>query len=469
MARLLVVDDEQSICWGLARLGEKLGHEVATASSAEEALETAGTFLPEVVVLDVRLPGMDGLTAISKIRERAGQIPIIIVTAYGDLKTAVEAVRNGAFEYLVKPFELTTVEAAIHRALSQQNVVNSGTASAIPTGGLVGNSAALQEVFKRIALAAASDAGVLLFGESGTGKELAARAIHKYSDRADRPYVAVNVASLSATLAESELFGHVRGAFTGADQDRVGLLAQANGGTLFLDEVADIPLPVQVKLLRVLEHGEVIPVGATSPVKTDFRVVSATHQNLLQQVQEGSFRHDLYFRLGAFRIDIPPLRERREDIEELALYFLNSMKGQRGTPPVVSQDALNELRGRPWYGNVRELRNALEHAVMVARGGVIELEHLPKAVPAALLADGEQEPAIDDAIVALIRRWAETRISTSTDTDSIHDELLQLVEPPLLQVAIDAHHGQCAAAARSLGLHRTTLRKKLDLYGISEE
>ncbi|MEE3219118.1 MAG: sigma-54 dependent transcriptional regulator, partial [Planctomycetota bacterium] len=326
MPKLLVVDDEQTICWGLQRLGEGLGHEVVTASSAEEALELVADQRPDVIVLDVRLPGMDGLEAIGEFRERLGDVPIIIMTAYGDLNTAVTAVRNGAFEYLVKPFDLDQVKSAVARAVHIEQDADDRELPKIQSiGDLIGKTPAMQEVFRRLALAAAADANVLVSGESGTGKELAAKAIHRYSRRANGPFVAVNVASLSPSLAESELFGHVRGAFTGADQTRTGLLVQANGGTLFLDEVADIPLPVQVKLLRALEEGEIAPVGSSDKVPTNFRVVSATHQHLLGNVKDATFRHDLYFRLCAFQIDIPPLRERREDVRELTDYFLSQL------------------------------------------------------------------------------------------------------------------------------------------------
>lgn len=467
MAKLLVVDDEQSICWGLRRMGEENGHEVVAVSSAEQAFAAVADFKPDAVVLDVRLPGMDGLTAIAQLRQQIGQVPILVMTAYGDLKTAVQAVRSGAFEYILKPFDLQQMERALARALTSQPT--SETRSASPgvsgtSGELVGDSASIQQAFKHIALAAASDAGVLLCGESGTGKELAARAIHKYSDRADGPFVAVNVASLSATLAESELFGHVRGAFTGADQERIGLLVQANGGTLFLDEVADIPLPAQVKLLRALEHGEVLPVGSGTPLQTDFRVVSATHQDLLRKVRDGSFRHDLFFRLGAFRIDLPPLRQRREDIRQLAQHFLGLLQKNGATSPVLSEAAFRELERRPWHGNVRELRNAIEHAVIVARGGVIEPDHLPQPAAETLSDATENDLPAEEALVTWIRRWAETELNNAKESGDVYERLLRLIEPPLFQAAMQTCHGQFAAAARRLGIHRTTLRKKLDQY-----
>ena len=465
MSRLLVVDDEPSICWALSRLGQSLGHEVVTASSAEQALELVARQPPDAVVLDVRLPGMDGLTAMKQLRQRCGEPPIIVITAYGDLNTAVEAVRQGAFEYLIKPFDLQTAERAVRRALARGPQAPPGV-RAENVAGLVGRSPVMQEVFKRIALAAASEASVLLCGESGTGKELAARAIHRYSRRADGPFVAVNLAALSPSLAESELFGHARGAFTGAERERTGLLLQAHGGTLFLDEVADIPLPAQVKLLRALEHGEVLPVGASQPVTSDFRVVSATHQELLAKIRDGQFRHDLYFRLAAFRIDLPPLRQRPDDIGELAEYFLSSAAQPREAASGFSAETLRELQRRPWYGNVRELRNAVEHAVIVARSGSIEPEHLPPPAPPVWPAAPLADRALDERLAELIRQWAEQQLAQPADEGQLYDDLLRLVEPPLLETVLQRHRGQCAGAARTLGLHRTTLKKKLDQYGV---
>jgi two-component system nitrogen regulation response regulator GlnG len=464
MAHLLVVDDEQSICWGLSQLGRQLGHSVATAASAEEAFGLAKTQAPQAIVLDVRLPGMDGLTAMDKLREIVGDVPIIVVTAHGDLSTAVQAVRNGAFDYLLKPFDLQVAQRAIARALeTPERPTTVATATPDEAGRIVGTSTAMQQVFKRIALVAGSEACAHVRGESGTGKELVARAIHHYSRRVQGPFVAVNLAALSPTLAESELFGHVRGAFTGAEQARRGLLEQANGGTIFLDEVADIPMDLQVKLLRALEHGEVLPVGASRPVQSDFRVISATHQNLAERCAAGAFRHDLYFRLITFEIELPPLRQRREDIRELADHFLDLLAARNHRPrPLLAADALAELVRRPWHGNVRELRNVIEHAVVLARGGHILPEHLPSPIPSPLAVGGE--PA--DHVQGLLRQWAETQLSSDQADGDLYEQLLALVEPPLFEAAMAHFHGQCAAAARRLGLHRTTLRKKLDQRGI---
>ncbi len=477
MSHILIVDDEQSICWGLSKLVEGLGHTAAVASSAEQAFQAAEAQPPHAIVLDVRLPGMDGLTAMKRFRELLGPTPVIIITAYGDLATAVEAVRNGAAEYLTKPFDLNVAQRAIEHALTTQAekraadqadqadgqfapVKKSGT---IPffRGRLIGSSPAIQEVFKRIAVVAPSEACVHVHGPSGAGKELVARAIHQYSRRSAGPFVPVNLASLSPSLAESELFGHVRGAFTGAETARKGLLEQAHGGTIFFDEVADVPLAMQVKLLRVLEYGDIIPVGAGRSVRSDFRVISATHQNLHQRVVRGEFREDLYFRLITFDIEIPPLRERAGDIAELAEYFLDHFAARGGVGrPAVAPETIAALEGRPWHGNVRELRNALEHAMILARGGTILPEHLPPPTP----------PGSDSAqtrqamLAAMIRDWALHEISRTEPSNDLYQQLLEIVEPPLLETVLQQNNNQFLAAARQLGLHRVTLKRKVSQY-----
>lgn len=466
MANLLIIDDEPSICWGLKKLSESLGHVARTASSAEAGLREADKSpKPEAVFLDVRLPGLDGLSAMPQLQEKLPEIPIIMMTAHGELETAVSAIRSGAFEYLTKPFDLTLAEKVLDRALRRKPQDSTRPAT---TPGLedqiVGRSPALQEVFKQIALVAGSEACVLVCGESGTGKELVARAIHRYSRRSAGPFVPVHVAALSPTLAESELFGHVRGAFSGADAPRIGLIEQAQGGTVFLDEVADIPLPLQVKLLRAIEHGEIVPVGSDTPRPIDVRLISASHQRLHDKVSAGTFRHDLFFRLVTFQIDLPPLRERGADLFELADHFITTLAAKNHLPrPSLSKRAETELARRPWHGNVRELHNAMEHAVIVARGGQIEPEHLPPPAPAA----GQSEVAAPEATLAqLIQQWTETRLQANREQENLYEQFLSVVEPALLSATLIHELGQCTSAAKRLGLHRHTLRKKLDQYGI---
>ena len=463
MSRILVVDDEPSISWGLSRLVRGMGHTVDIAASAEEGIHLAAGMPPDVLILDVRLPGMDGLTAMESFARHLRGAPIIVITAFGDLKTAVEAVRKGAFEYVVKPFDLADIRAVIERAL---RAVPSGTRTPVPAtvDGMLGESPAMQSVFKNIALAANSDASVLLQGESGTGKELAAAAIHRHSSRREGPLVVVNMAALIPTLAEAELFGHVEGAFAGASQNRTGLLLQANGGTLFLDEVAEIPLPLQHKLLRVLDHGEVLPVGGDAPLRSRFRVICATHQNLRKKVEAGEFRHDLYFRLCTFEIDLPPLRDRPEDISLLAHHFAS----QLGSETALAPETIEELQRRPWYGNVRELRNAIEHALVLARRGVVMPEHLPSPLPNLWQAGNEVSGIEGEHLVDALARIARDLAANPELAGTVYDRFLQQVEPPLLSAVMDSCGKRFAPAARVLGLHRTTLKKKLTQYEMED-
>ncbi|HVC98701.1 MAG TPA: sigma-54 dependent transcriptional regulator [Pirellulales bacterium] len=461
MSHVLIIDDEESICWALRRLAREDGHEVSVASSAEDALELAVGKGCDLVVLDIRLPGMDGLTALSRFRQLLPDTPVVVITAFGSLATAVEAVRNGAFEYLTKPFDLEQALAVIRRALTQRALAQRALADhpsrPLPQSEsndeLVGTSPAMQEVFKRIALAAPSRASVLITGESGTGKELVAQAIHRHSPRADGPLVPVNLAALSPTLVESELFGHVRGAFTGADFERKGLLEMAHGGTVFFDEAGDIPLPVQVKLLRALEQQETTPVGGVNARPTEFRVVAATHRDLRREVCDGKFREDLYFRLAVFEIQLPSLRERVDDIPALAERFLRQIRPAVAPAVAISEAALDELRRRPWPGNARELRNAIEHAALLARNGPILPEHLPSIV--ASLPGGGSD--VDTAV----REWALARLADEVPPENLYQQLLDLVEPPLLDAVLERTGQNRVAAANVLGIHRATLRKKL--------
>jgi two-component system nitrogen regulation response regulator GlnG len=459
---ILIVDDEEAVCWSLQRALTREGHSVSVAASAEQAFPLLQRQRPDVLILDVRLPGMDGLTALGRIRERLPDLPVIVVTAFGDLPTAVQAVEGGAFDYLAKPFDLTQALEAVNRALQRRPAPEAPPElpAAAPEE-IVGRSAAMQMVFKRIALVASRDSCVLITGESGTGKELVARAIHRYSARRDRPFLPVHVAALNPNLVESELFGHTRGAFTGATQARPGLLALAEGGTVFLDELADIPLPVQVKLLRVLEHNEVLPVGSNQPQPLDIRILTATHQDLARAVAEGRFRHDLFFRLNVFPIALPALRQRLEDIPLLAEHFLGRF--EPSALPLLPE-TVRFLQGLPWFGNVRELRNALEHAAIVARGGPLLPEHFPTF--SADLLDGSPT----DQLAAAVRKWLADRVRAAGTgaPANLYVELLQCVEPALLDEVMRRLRGNRWVAAQWLGLNRATVRKKLALYGLQE-
>jgi two-component system nitrogen regulation response regulator GlnG len=468
MSRILIVDDEASICWSLREFLADEGHEVKIAASAEEGLAIAAGSRLDAVVLDIRLPGMDGLAALGGFRERVGRAPIIVITAFGDLETVVRALEGGAFDYLAKPFGLEQAGAVLKRALENGELVSRIRLNSAPspeTEALIGGSSAMQDLFKSIALVAPTDVPVLITGESGTGKELVARAIHRHSGRRDGPFLPICVAALSPGLVEGELFGHLRGSFTGASQDRKGLLELAHGGTVLLDEVGDIPAALQVKLLRTIEHREVTPVGDARPRPTDIRVIAATNRPLAELMRSGQFREDLYFRLSVFPISIPPLRERREDIPALAEHFLMQASLPHVTDAKLSKDVLDELSGRPWVGNVRELRNAIEHAAIVARGHPIRPEHLPR--PATGIGSGASPDVreIDEWIAGWTEREAQTGSTDSTES-SLYERFLELVEPPLLRAVLEQCRGNRAAAAEMLGIHRATLRQKVRKHGL---
>jgi len=460
-SRILVIDDEEPITWALRRAFERLGDHVHVAASAEDGLAQARHNAPDVIFLDVRLPGMDGLTALSKLQAIAPLAAVVVMTAHGNLNTAVQAVAGGAFDYLAKPFELAKATEAVERALRkrQQNEPEHARlhleADASPDA-IIGHSPVMQTVFKRIALAAPTEACVMITGESGTGKELVARALHANSPRRGKIFLPIHIAALNPNLVESELFGHVKGSFTGASQSRPGLLVMADGGTVFLDELADIPLPVQAKLLRVLERQEVLPVGATSPQTVNVRIISATNANLSSEVREGRFRPDLFFRLNVYPIHLPPLRDRLDDIPELALHFLHRF-GLENPASQWTVATAAFLKSRPWPGNVRELRNALEHAAIEARGGPLQSEHFP--TPMSL---GGSD-STSQRLRSLVQEWAREciRESGATEPSDLYQRLIDAVEPALLDEVLGRLDGNRLVAARWLGLARATVRKMI--------
>jgi DNA-binding NtrC family response regulator len=468
MSRILVVDDEASICWAFREsLGDE-GHQVEVAASVEEGLKIAAGGPLDAVVLDVRLPGVDGLTAMGAFRERIGPAPIIVITAFGNLETAVRAMEGGAFDYLVKPFDLDQATSVVTRALESRGA-DSPAAGAVTTAlepeALIGRSPAMQDLFKRIALVAAAEVPVLITGESGTGKELVARAIHRHSPRRPGPFVPVNLAALSPTLVERELFGHLKGSFTGANQDRPGLLELASGGTLLLDELGDIPPDLQVKLLRVIEHRAFTPVGDSRPRPTDIRVLAATNRPLGELLAAGRFREDLYFRLSVFPIHLPPLRDRLDDIPALVEHFLRQARLPDVADTRLTPAFIAALRERPWTGNVRELRNAIEHAAIVARGRTLGPEHLPPATVPGSAAPRSAGSDLSDRL-AEWARWQVAHPTANAGDGSLYERFIELIEPPLLEAVMENCRQNRAAAAEILGIHRATLRQKLRKYGM---
>jgi two-component system nitrogen regulation response regulator GlnG len=417
------------------------------------------------MILDVRLPGIDGLTALPELRERSGGSPVVVMTAFGDLETAVRAVEAGAFDYLVKPFDLDQASPIIQRALSAGHRPRKPAPPPpqLELGDeLLGSSPRMQALFQRIALVAASDVPVLITGESGTGKERVARALHRYGARRDGPFVPVCLPALSPSLVEAELFGHVKGAFTGASQDRQGILELARGGTILLDEIGDAPLSLQVKLLRAIENREIAPVGDPRTRPIDIRVLAATNRPLTEMVANGTFREDLYFRLAAFPIHVPALRDRPDDIPTLANHFLARCRGRHTEPRELAADVLEALRHRVWPGNVRELRNAIEHAAILARGGTIRVEHLPGMTTTTASSHR-------DDLSQAVAGWAEAealKLDPSATDGDLYARFLKESEPSLLKAALDRCAGNRAAAAQLLGIDRATLRQKLKRHEI---
>ncbi|MDT7928587.1 sigma-54 dependent transcriptional regulator [Tepidimonas sp.] len=450
MARILIVDDDTAFCEGLAETLSDFGHEIIVAHNTESGLHRLRTEAVNLALVDLRLPGRDGLDFMRHARELAPGLPCIMLTAYASADNTIEAMRLGAFDHLCKPVARDALAQAVRKALQCAASVPRADEAlddrdvATDRYALVGASDAMRAVLKRIGQAAASDASVLVLGETGTGKELVARALHRHSARAAGPFVAVNCAAIPAELMESELFGHVRGAFTGAATDRSGRFRDADGGTLFLDEIGDMSLQMQAKMLRVLQEREVTPVGAARPVRVDVRIVAATHRDLAAMVAKGQFREDLWYRLQVVSILLPPLRERPGDVVLLAEHFLRL----GGYGKTLSPQAARTLMLHSWPGNVRELRNVIERAAVMTPGSVIEPADLD------LLA---QTMAVGTPVGSGL---------AGVDLDGPLQPALAALERAMIERALLLCDGNRAEAARRLGLHRQQLYRKLEEFGL---
>ncbi|HEY5658883.1 MAG TPA: sigma-54 dependent transcriptional regulator [Myxococcota bacterium] len=463
--RVLIADDESSIRYVLREILEESGCEVTAVDDGDAAFEALATGAFSLAFLDIRMPGQTGLELLERTRSMGGGTAVVIITAQNTFENAVQAMRQGALDYLVKPFGIEEVKAIVGRVLRTQALEREvralrreAVASAAPGERLVGSSPALLEIFKTIGRLAASDVPVLITGESGTGKELVARAIHAASPRADAPFVAVNTAAIPRELLESELFGHERGAFTGAVATRVGRFREAAGGTLFLDEIGDMSMDLQAKILRVLQDGQVTPVGGSAAESADVRILAATHRDLDTAIAAGAFREDLLYRLRVVPIHIPPLRARRDDIAVLARHFVTRYAPQlAGAPRALTDAALERLRRHDWPGNVRELENAVKHALVLSASELLSDEDF------AFLESRAGAPE-QKSLADLIRNEA-TRSLERGDGEA-YRHIIERVERPLLEAALAYTEGNQIRAAALLGINRNTLRKKIAQLGI---
>ncbi|WP_260293980.1 nitrogen regulation protein NR(I) [Proteus vulgaris] len=465
-----VVDDDSSIRWVLERAISREGMSCKTFEHANDVLNALNTEIPDILLSDIRMPDIDGLSLLKIIKEQCPTLPVIIMTAHSDLDAAVNAYQQGAFDYLPKPFDIDETLALIDRAIThyrEQKQPTNDENSLQSVSDMIGEAPAMQEVYRIIGRLSRSSISVLINGESGTGKELVAHALHRHSPRATAPFIALNMAAIPKDLIESELFGHEKGAFTGASQVRQGRFEQANGGSLFLDEIGDMPLDIQTRLLRVLAEGQFYRVGGYAPVKVDVRIIAATHQDLEKRVQAGDFREDLYHRLNVIRIQLPPLRDRTEDIPSLARYFLQKTAKELGVEAkVLHQQSLQIMMEYNWSGNVRQLENVCRWLTVMTASQEIMPQDLPQEI---------RQP--DEKVKSVSRLssqhwsqhlslWADEALSEGKE--NILTDALPQFERTLLLSALAYTQGHKQDAARLLGWGRNTLTRKLKELGIEE-
>lgn len=460
--KVWVLDDDSSIRWVVERAlkGAKIScASFAAAESLWQALELAQ---PQVIISDIRMPGTDGLTLLERLQLHYPHIPVIIMTAHSDLDSAVSAYQAGAFEYLPKPFDIDEAIGLVERALShaKEQSPKQKAEPEIKAPEIIGEAPAMQEVFRAIGRLSRSSISVLINGQSGTGKELVAGALHKHSPRRDKPFIALNMAAIPKELIESELFGHEKGAFTGAASVRQGRFEQADGGTLFLDEIGDMPLDVQTRLLRVLADGQFYRIGGHLPVKVDVRIIAATHQNLEAQVSKGEFREDLFHRLNVIRVHLPPLSQRREDIPQLARHFLATAAKEISVEPKILTKATAEtLASLPWPGNVRQLENTCRWLMVMASGQEILPQDLPPELLTPSISNHSATEVESGSWQQALTQWIDRRLSDG-ESDLL-TEIQPAFERILLETALKHTNGHKQEAAKRLGWGRNTLTRKL--------
>jgi len=464
-----IVDDDKSIRWVVEKALQKADILTRSFAGGKELLAALKESLPDALITDIRMPGIDGLELLEKIQHSHPELPVIVMTAHSDLESAVSAFHGGAFEYLPKPFDIKEVVELAHRACNHgrqqhQRKEPEESASLEATPEIIGAAPAMQEVFRAIGRLARSHITVLINGESGTGKELVAKALHRHSPRAKKPFIALNMAAIPKDLMESELFGHEKGAFTGAASRRSGRFEQANGGTLFLDEIGDMPAELQTRLLRVLADGEFYPVGGHASVKVDVRIIAATHQNLEHLVSQGRFREDLFHRLNVIRIHIPPLRERKQDVPLLLRHFLNQAAVELNAEIKVLKPEVEVFLSRlDWPGNVRQLENCCRWLTVMASGREIHLHDLPPE----LLNAAPEKTAVSSDWETVLRQWVDLQLLAKEK--EIAKRAIAEMESILIKAALDFTRGKRHEAALLLGYGRNTLTRKIKELEIEED
>ncbi len=461
-----IIDDDKSIRWVVEKALQKADIITRSFSGAADLLSALQHSQPDALITDIRMPGMDGLELLDKVQLSHPKLPVIVMTAHSDLESAVSAFHGGAFEYLPKPFDIKEVVDLAHRACihsrQQQNLDAPIDTTEEATPEIIGAAPSMQEVFRAIGRLARSHITVLINGESGTGKELVAKALHRHSPRAGNPFIALNMSAIPKDLMESELFGHEKGAFTGAQARRAGRFEQADGGTLFLDEIGDMPAELQTRLLRVLADGEFYPVGSYASVKVDVRIIAATHQNLEAFVEQGRFREDLFHRLNVIRIHIPPLRDRKQDIPLLLRHFLQNAATELNTEiKILKPDAEAFLSTLDWPGNVRQLENSCRWLTVMAAGREIHLHDLPPE----LINTSVEKNTTETGWEVLLRNLIDQQLLRGNE-EEIAKQIIPTVEKILIKAALNFTHGKRHEAAILLGYGRNTLTRKIQEFGI---
>jgi nitrogen regulation protein NR(I) len=462
--KILLIEDDPGIVMTLRRVLTEEGHQVIVETRGDTGLRHAHGNSFDVVISDMKLPGFNGLDLVRELHQTQPRLPIILITAHGTTETAIEATKAGAYDYLLKPFDIPELIQLVQRAVASRRLMTDPVDVGVAAGArdaLVGNSRVMQTIYKEIGRIASKPVNVLIRGETGTGKELIARAIYQHSERARAPFIAINCAAIPETLLESELFGHERGAFTGAEMRRIGRFEQADHGTIFLDEIGDMTPGTQIKLLRVLQEKCVQRLGGKETIPVDVRVLAATHRDLEDAISNKQFREDLYYRLSVVVISLPPLRDRKEDIPDMVKFFLSKYAVEMGSEkPSIQEEAVELLRSESWSGNVRELENVVRKILLLSQGYTISAEHvrtaLARSAPPVEASRRTLREQVDELLAAAERG----------ELADAHSQLLQAAEREIFSRAIERAHGNQAKAARWVGVSRLTMREKLIQFGL---